>query len=98
MLWHTAGSISFNKWTEHEESWENPSTKRRLHSLIAVSGLLDKLVPIRARHATREEIERFHTSAYIDRIKALSDGEGGNAGDVCRFGKGIYMPTPWLIC
>lgn len=88
MMWHNAGSISFNKWTEDGESWENPSTKRRLHSLIAVSGLLDRLTHIKARHATKEELLRFHEEEYVNKIKALSDADGGNGGDVCRFAKG----------
>ncbi len=89
MMWHTSGSISFSKWTEHGESWENPDTKRRLHHLIAVSGLLDKLTPIRARHATFEELTRFHDEEYVNKVKRMSDDNGGNAGDVCLFGKGF---------
>lgn len=89
-LWHSAGSISWYKYTQDGETWENADTKRRLHSLIAVCGLIDHLTPIKARHAQREDLLRFHDADYVDRIKALSDGDGGNGGDECRFGKGGY--------
>ena len=88
--WHSSGSISFGKYTQDGESWENPDTKRRLHSLIAVSGLLDKLTPIRARHALKEDLMRFHAESYIDNVKRMSDDNGGDAGDECKFAKGGY--------
>jgi acetoin utilization deacetylase AcuC-like enzyme len=45
-------------------------------------------VRLRSRHATKEELTRFHDVDYVDRIKAMSDKDGGNGGDVCRFSKG----------
>jgi len=73
------------------EMWENPATKRRFHSLLCVSGLIDKLKKIPARPATRGEITLFHTEGYVDRIKTLSDGQGGDGiGEQSRFGPGGY--------
>jgi acetoin utilization deacetylase AcuC-like enzyme len=37
---------------------EHPETKRRLHNLLAVSGLLDRLTPIKPRPATERELAR----------------------------------------
>ena len=37
---------------------ECPETKRRLHNLLAASGLLDQLVTIKPRAATLEEVAR----------------------------------------
>jgi acetoin utilization deacetylase AcuC-like enzyme len=91
MMWHSSGSISFSPWTEPEESWENPATKRRLHNLLQVSGIADHLVRLRARHASKDEITRFHDVDYVERIKAMSDKDGGNGGDVCRFSKGTLL-------
>jgi acetoin utilization deacetylase AcuC-like enzyme len=89
--WHSSGSVSRNKYTQDGEIWENPDTKRRLHSLIAVSGLLDKLTPIKARHALKEDLMRFHDESYIDNLKRMSDANGGdNPADEARFGKGGY--------
>jgi acetoin utilization deacetylase AcuC-like enzyme len=89
-LWHHAGTISFDKWVEPGEIWENPDTKRRFHSLLAVSGLLHKLHPIRARAATKQEILRYHTEEYHDKIEVESKGTGGDGGEQCRFATGGY--------
>jgi acetoin utilization deacetylase AcuC-like enzyme len=91
-MWHNSGSLSFSKWVEHEESWESPTTKRRLHGLLAVSKLLDKLISVKARPATKAELTRFHTEEYHDRIALASKNvDGGNGGgDFCRFAEGGY--------
>ena len=89
-MWHSAGSVSFYKYTQDGESWENPDTKRRMHSLLAVSGLLDRLSPVKARHAEKDDLLRFHDESYVDNVKRLSDASGGDAGDECRLAKGGY--------
>lgn len=89
-LWHNSGNISFDVWTEPGEHWENPDTKRRFHSLICVSGLKERLVAIKGRYATKEEITRVHTERYHDHILKLSNDNGGDAGEVARFSKGGY--------
>ena len=49
------------------------------------SGLIDHLIPIRARHATKDEICKFHTPEYHDRIVAESKlSKGGDGGEQCR--------------
>ncbi|MBC6462336.1 class II histone deacetylase [Actinomadura sp. HBU206391] len=72
--------------------FENAETKRRLHELIVVSGLIDKLERIRPVHATEEQILRVHTEDHLERIKAESLlPKGGDAGDgVSPFGHGGY--------
>lgn len=90
-LWHESGSISFSDMVEPGEHWENPDTKRRFKSLLSVSGLDDKLVRVKARHATRAELTRFHTEKYHDRIVEESKlPKGGDGGELARFGKGGY--------
>ena len=89
-MWHNSGTISFSKWVEPSEHWENPDTKRRFNGLLAASGLLDSLVSVRARHASREEICRFHTQRYHDYIVSESSGTGGDGGELARFGPGGY--------
>lgn len=91
MMWHNSGTLSFNKWTEPLESWENALTKSRFNGLLEVSGLTEYLHRIKARKATKEEILRFHTLEYVNKIETLSESEsGGNAGDFVRFGHGGY--------
>ena len=61
---------------------ENAETKRRLHELVVVSGLIDHLEPIPTRLATDEEILRVHTPEHLARIAAESElPKGGDAGD-----------------
>jgi acetoin utilization deacetylase AcuC-like enzyme/mannose-6-phosphate isomerase-like protein (cupin superfamily) len=93
-MWHDPGSGAGPRPAggaiEPGEHGESAPTKRRLRNLLEVSGLLDDLVPLRPRPATREELTRFHTEAYVDRIKALSDQGGGDAGENTPFGGGSY--------
>jgi len=69
---------------------ETQEGKRRFRNLLDAAGVLPELVPIPSRAASVEEIERVHDRAYIDRIKALSDDTGGDAGEETPFGKGGY--------
>lgn len=70
---------------------ENAETKRRIHNLLEVSGILDGLHSIRdIAAATDEEILAVHDAAYIDRIKAQSAENGGDAGELTPFGPGGY--------
>lgn len=84
-LWHdtgtAAGLLGSGGWLEPLAHVESAAGKRRLRSLLAVSGLLDQLPVLRARAATTEELEAVHTAAYVGRIDALSDAGGGDAGD-----------------
>ncbi|WP_369363370.1 hypothetical protein AB5L52_09640 [Streptomyces sp. CG4] len=64
-------------------------TKRRLHELVAVSGLLDHLVRLQPAVASDEQLLTVHTEDYLQRLSAQSDGVGGDAGDgISPFGAG----------
>jgi acetoin utilization deacetylase AcuC-like enzyme len=69
---------------------ENAETKRRIHELVVVSGLIDHLVRIAPRPATDEEILRIHTADHLARIESESLlPKGGDAGDgISPFGQG----------
>ena len=75
---------------EPDEHPENPRTKRRLRNLLEVSGLLGKLEPLAPRPATEDELLRFHTPAYVARIRELSAAGGGDAGEFTPFGPGSF--------
>jgi acetoin utilization deacetylase AcuC-like enzyme len=90
-LWHETGSWSeTSPWLEPSGPPEGPEPKRRIRNLLEVTGLLDKLLAVAPRQATRAEVERFHHPAYVDRIVELSRGNGGNAGNFTPFGRGSY--------
>ncbi len=93
-LWHDTGSAGL--WmpsgglVQPDTHAENPETKRRIRNLLEVTGLLDELVRIAPRPATEEEVLRFHTAEYVERIRQLSAARGGDAGITTPFGHGSY--------
>jgi acetoin utilization deacetylase AcuC-like enzyme len=94
-FWHHTGATngalpSYGFPVQPEQHPENPETKRRLLGLLEVSGLLGELVRIRARHATVEELTVFHTLEYVELVKRLSNGGGGEAGELAPVGTGSF--------
>jgi acetoin utilization deacetylase AcuC-like enzyme len=84
-LWHdtgtAAGMLASGGWLEPHRHVESADSKRRLQSLVAVSGLGDVLHPIRSRPADDVDLEMVHSERYIARIEDLSRSGGGDAGD-----------------
>eukprot|EP00038_Savillea_parva_P012857 m.207373 g.207373 ORF g.207373 m.207373 type:complete len:406 (-) comp23713_c0_seq1:58-1275(-) len=68
--------------------WEDVDTKRRMHSLLHVSGIADHLTRIAPRRATHEEVAAVHDPAYMDTVRRLSEDKGGELGDVATMGPG----------
>jgi acetoin utilization deacetylase AcuC-like enzyme len=93
-LWHDTGRYAGVRppgpWLEPHVHLENAEVKRRMRSLVEVSGLLAQLTPIAARAATVAEVCRFHDPAYVERIRTLSAGDGGDAGNATPFGHGSF--------
>ena len=93
-MWHDTGHAAL--WypaglkVQPGEHGENAETKRRMRNLMDVAGMFDSLTDVKARYATEEEILRVHTREYVDKIKALSEGRGGDAGEATPFGHGGY--------
>jgi len=69
---------------------ESPETKRRLKNLMDVTGLTRELDNRSAPPATREELERIHPAAFLDRFREVSDAGGGEIGLRTPFAKGGY--------
>ena len=94
MMWHDTGSgaseLPAGGWLEPGEHSESPATKRRLKNLLDATGLTDQLLALTPRQATVEEICRVHTRAYVERIRELSAGRGGDAGSEAPFGHGSF--------
>lgn len=96
-LWHSAGAhvltLPVGGWvqppagTGHAES---PETKRRLKSLLDVSGLSRHLLQHSAIAASEEDLLRVHSAKYLQRFKALSDAGGGDLGPQAPIGPGSY--------
>lgn len=84
--WHDAGRASTNPWAEPYPALDRPESKRRIWSLLQASGLAEKLVVLKPRFATEGELLHFHSKGYVDRVKALSEAGGGDAGESARLG------------
>lgn len=96
-FWHTTGEsaliLPVGGWIQppagagHAES---PETKRRLKNLVEVSGLARHLAPLSAEPVTRQDMERIHDPAYLDRFQEVSDAGGGMVGENAPFGRGSF--------
>ena len=96
-LWHTTGEHAlilpvggFVQPPAGAGHAESPETKRRLHNLLNVAGLLAQLDQRQGCPITDDDLLRIHTKDYLHRFKTLSDGTGGNAGHYSPFGHGSY--------
>jgi acetoin utilization deacetylase AcuC-like enzyme len=93
--WHTtggAGPLGYDGiWVQPGVGdFETASAKTRFKDLASVAGLLDRVVPLRGRDATDEELTRLHTPDYLRQLRALSDAGGGEAGEGTPIGRGSY--------
>ncbi|MCD6679525.1 MAG: class II histone deacetylase [Burkholderiaceae bacterium] len=96
-LWHTTGEhalvMPVGGWVQPMASGghaESPESKRRVVSLMHVSGLAAKLGVRSAPMADESDLMRVHPRSYLDAFKAASDSGGGNLGDFAPFGRGSY--------
>lgn len=93
-FWHDAGSgagfSEVNPYAQPDRHPESPDSKRRFLALLEVSGLADQLIRIAPRLASFEELQYFHTAAYIDRVAAVSAAGGGPIGDSATIGPGSF--------
>jgi acetoin utilization deacetylase AcuC-like enzyme len=87
-MWHSSQAGLFP--IQPGAGFENPETKRRFRNLLAATGVLDHLHPIRAIPASEEDVARFHTRDYIEKIRQLSAQHGGEAGELTPFGSGSF--------
>ncbi|GGS32723.1 class II histone deacetylase [Actinokineospora fastidiosa] len=83
--WHDTGTHAGllpadpRRGLQPHRHFENAEAKRRVHELVVVSGLIDRLTRLRPRPASDEEILRVHTAAHLARLASGSDaGDGGS--------------------
>lgn len=96
-LWHSTGEavlfLPVGGWLQplagggHPES---PESKRRLKSLLDVSGLTAQLAVSSAEPADLEDLLRVHTAEYLERFQELSAGRGGEIGPEALFSHGGF--------
>ena len=69
---------------------ESPESKRRIKSLLDVSGLTAQIDVRSAERASLDDILRVHDAAYIEKIAAMSEKRGGMAGFDAPFSRGSF--------
>ncbi|MEM7218381.1 MAG: class II histone deacetylase [Pseudomonadota bacterium] len=91
-MWHDNGSAAglqpMRGLLQPGLHLESPETKRRLKNLLDAYEVTPQLRALPVAPAERDLLERFHTPDYLDRVQALSDGDGGDAGDAALVGPG----------
>lgn len=65
---------------------ESAESKRRIMNLLELSGLAKSLHRIEPATITDKDLKIYHTSRYVEEVKTLSSGNGGNAGPM------VYVP------
>lgn len=96
-LWHSAGPhaliLPVGGWVQPPAAAghaESPETKRRLKSLMDVSGLTRQLEVRSAAQATETDLLRVHPAHYLKRFQAMSEAGGGRLGEDAPIGPGSY--------
>ena len=69
---------------------DSPATKRRFWALVERSGLGAQLTRLPPRPATEADLLRLHTPAYVEKVRALGDANGGEAGIDTMLGRGSF--------
>lgn len=92
-LWHDNGNAALfyqpGLTVEPGDHAENAATKRRFRNLVEVSGLSEKLVPVRSEPIAEDDLALFHDRDYIRRIREGSAGFG-DRGYSTPYGQGSY--------
>lgn len=79
-------SAGYNPWMGTTDYYDTPERVTEAHDLLAKTSLLTKLTPIAPRPATKEELTGFHSGEYIEKLRLLSEGKGGEVGELCQIG------------
>lgn len=92
--WHNVGEGSLifpaGGWIQKGIVYDNQERIRTSANLLLKSGFVNEFIPIEPRHATREEMLLAHSPEYIDKLKTLSDANGGEVGWCVFIGKDSY--------
>jgi acetoin utilization deacetylase AcuC-like enzyme len=77
----TTGLCTDARFHEHRPPWEHPERPERLDAIeraLEASGVTARTVRVEARPATRAELERVHSPAYLDGLeRTLANGQTG---------------------
>lgn len=69
---------------------ENATRVSYAYEVLKKAGMLEKLVPIKPRPASTEEVASVHKAEYIDRVREFSNRGGGNFGNDTLGSRGTF--------
>ena len=91
-MWHHTGAASGTYAVRGDLQpgvhVENAETKRKFKNLLDAYDVTPKLAALSFEEATDEDLTRFHTPDYVQKIQRSSDAAGGDAGEYTPFGPG----------
>ena len=91
-MWHdtmsASGSYGVRGDLQPGVHIENAETKRRLKNLLDAYEVTPRLQALPFTEATDQDLLRFHTAEYVEKVQKLSDAQGGDAGEHMPFGPG----------
>ncbi len=91
-MWHdtmsASGSYGVRGDLQPGVHIENAETKRRLKNLLDAYEVTPRLQALPFAEATDQDLLRFHTAEYVEKVQKLSDAQGGDAGEHTPFGPG----------
>lgn len=91
-MWHdtlsAAGSYRVRGDLQPGLHIENAETKRKFKNLLDAYDVTPRLQTLSFDEASDTDLQRFHTAEYVQKVQALSDASGGDAGEHTPFGPG----------
>ncbi len=96
-MWHSTGLhalvVPVGGWVQPPAAAghaESPESKRRIKSLMDVSGLSARIDVCSAAPVSEDDLRRVHPDSYLKKFKQVSDAGGGDLGKLAPFGRGSY--------
>lgn len=81
-------SARSNPWISSSDYYDTPERVTEAYEMLKKTGLLDKLATIPSHKVEKEDLIGFHSKEYIEKLDKLSQGDGGEVGELCQIGHG----------
>ena len=88
--WFDAGNVQRGPFYTPLHAFNTPESKERIRELLVATGMAERLTPIAPRLMTEEALLRIHSREHVARVKALSEGAGGDTGENAWLGSNGY--------
>ena len=88
--WFDAGNVQRGPFFTPLHAFNTPESKERIRELLVATGMAERLTPLESRLMTEEALLRIHSREHVARVKALSEGAGGDTGENAWLGSNGY--------